>query len=115
MFAYALYLITEINAWNTIVNRVICACSTFTELKIIAQKAIFPRKTLDSHICCLLDPELSIFLPDKNVYFFLLWQGLSLPGIQVPSGIPAYCMPVARFEISTVSQSEELSQLKITE
>ena len=27
-----------------------------------------PLKTLDSHIGCLLDPELSIFLPDKNVF-----------------------------------------------
>lgn len=114
MFAYALYLITKINAWNTIVHRVICGCSTFTELKITAQKAIFPRKTLDSHICCLLDLELSIFLPDKNVYFFLLWKVLSLPGIQA-QGVSAYCMPVARFEISTASQAEELSQLKITE
>lgn len=30
-----------------------------------------PLKTLDSHICCFLDPELSIFSPDKNVFFFL--------------------------------------------
>lgn len=69
--------------------------------------SLSPLKTLDSHICCLLDPEPSIFLSDRNVFFFLLWKVLTLPGGEAWK-VAAYRTPVARLEISTVSHTEEL-------
>lgn len=96
----------------------ICGRGAFAELKIIARRAIHgpsPSETLDSRICCLLDPTPTpqALLADRNV-FFLFVKVPTLPGSQAQGGA-VRSTPGARFEVSTLPQPEEASKLKIAE
>lgn len=71
-----------------------------------------PPKTLDSHICCLLDPELSIFSPHKNIFFFL---GSADSSWKLGSEGQLLTIHLQLVLNSPVSQTEEQYKLKITE
>lgn len=110
VFAYSLYLITKINAWNTKAAlgwSVMVLPSHSWELLLKRQSFFLSSENLRFTHLLPSWPWLSIFEPGKNVFYFLLWKVLTLLRSKTQR-VAAYCTPVARFDISTVSCNGEV-------
>ena len=105
VFAYSLNLISKNQCpkYNSCIV-MICGRGAFTELKIIAQKAIRASLSFGNFRFTHLMPSWpqAFHLVTRQECFLSFVKVPTLPGSQAPRGA-VWCTPVARFEVSNTS------------